>query len=249
MRRPIQWYAAALALGLLLGPVAYAQQPTKPGWPQPVQNNLPYSYWALNQNELRTWDGNSTYRWEGEGWYGGNINRAWFKTEGNLDTTTGKVDEGELQALYSRAITRYFDLQTGVRYDFKPGPSRGWGAFGVQGLAPYFFEVAATGFVSNDGYFAARLEGSYDLLITQRLILQPQAELNFYTKSDPRRRIGSGLESLDSGLRLRYEIRRQFAPYIGVTYEKKYGRSADYARQDGASVEDLRFVTGIRLWF
>ncbi len=241
--------ALVAAAGLGVPPLSHAQQPTRPGWPQPVDNNLSFGYAALNQNELRTGDGHSTYRWDGEGWYGGNINRVWFKTEGNLNTDGGVVDEAEIQALYSRAVSPFFNLQTGVRYDIKPNPSRVWGAFGVEGLAPLYWEIGAFGFVRGGGHFAARLEGYHDFYLTQRLVLQPQFELNFYSKSDPRTGTGSGLADLDSGLRLRYEIRRQFAPYIGVTYQNKYGRTATYARAEGAPVEELRFVAGIRVWY
>lgn len=225
------------------------QQPTRPGWPQPMQNNLSYGRALLNQNEYRTANGSNTYRWEGEGWYGGNLNRAWVRTEGDLDTESGKFEEAETQLLFSRAITRYFDLQTGLRYDIEPSPSRGWAQLGVEGLAPLFWEIGAFGIVSDGGHAGARLEGSYDLRLTQRLVLQPQFELNFYTKSDARRRIGSGFSDLDSGLRLRFEIWREVAPYVGLTYETRYGRSADLAREEGASVEDLRLVLGIRAWF
>ena len=239
-----------LMLSLVLLPLsALAQQPTEPGWPQPMHNDRAFGYAILNQNELRTGNGRGTYRWEGEGWYGGNINRAWFKSEGNLSTATGALDEGEVQALYSRAVSPFFNLQTGLRYDFKPSPSRGWAAFGVEGLAPLYFEVGAFGFVSDSGNYAARLEGHYDLRLTQRLVLQPQVELNAYSKSDAGRGVGAGLSDLDAGLRLRYEIRREFAPYIGVAYQKKFGTTADYARQAGDSVEDLRVVAGIRLWY
>lgn len=238
-----------LTLGLLLPMVAAAQQPTEPGWPQPVQNDRAFGYAVLNQNELRTGNGRSTYRWSGEAWYGGNINRAWFKTEGNLSTDTGTLEDGEVQALYARAISPYFNLQTGLRYDLKPSPSRGWAVFGVEGLAPLYFEVGAYGFVSDSGNYAARLEGHYDLRLTQRLVLQPQLELNAYSRSDAARGVGAGLSDMDAGLRLRYEIRRQFAPYIGVAYERKFGATANFARQAGEPVDDLRFVAGIRLWY
>lgn len=236
---------AGLALIVALPISALAQKPTQPGWPQPVENNRSFGYARLNQNELRTGNGVSTYRWEGEGWYGGNLNRAWFKSEGNVNTDTGAVDEAETQVLYSRAISRYFDVQAGGRYDFGPVPSRGWAAFGVQGLAPLFFDLGVHGFVSTGGNYSARVEGSYDLLITQRLILQPQFEVNFYSKAEPRRGIGAGLSDLDSGLRLRYEIRRQLAPYVGITYEKRYGQTAEFARALGERTEDFRFVVGI----
>jgi copper resistance protein B len=225
------------------------QQPTQPGWPQPVNNDRWFGYGILNQNEIRTGQGQSIYRWDGEGWYGGNLNRAWFKTEGSLGLHTGTFSEAEAQTLYSRAISPFFNLQGGVRYDFNPAPSRLYGVFGVEGLAPMFIEVGAFGFVSDGGHYSARLEGDYDMRLTQRLVLQPQAEINFYSASEPGRGIGSGLSDLDCGLRLRYEIRRQFAPYIGVTYETRFGQTADLARARGVSVGRIRFVVGVRIWF
>lgn len=225
------------------------QQPTEPGWPQPVQNNMSFWKVLLNQNELRTGNGVTTYRWDGEAWYGGNLNQIWFRSEGKLNTGNGKFNDTEVQALYSRAFTRYFDFQTGVRLDVQPTPVRGWLAFGVDGLAPFSWEIGAFGFVSDGGHAAARFDGYHDINLTQRLIAQPQFEINFYSKNDARRAIGSGLSNLDTGLRLRYEIQRQFAPYIGITYEKKFGQTADYARQMGASVEDFRIALGIRAWF
>lgn len=235
--------------GLLPATANAQQQPTEPGWPQPMNNNPLLGYAILNQNELRIGDRSTSYRWSGEGWYGGNLNRAWFSTEGSLNTKTGELSDTDVQALYSRAISPFFDLQGGIRYDVGSAPSRGWAVFGIEGLAPYFFELGAHAFVSSGGHLAARLEAGYDLLITQRLILQPQAEVNFYSKADPARGIGSGLGDLDSGLRLRYEITRQFAPYIGVAYQSTFGQSADFARIRGEPPSQLRFTVGIRTWF
>ena len=246
----MKFVLAGLALAAFLPATAAAQQqPEQPGWPQPMNNNPILGHAYLNQNELRTGNGNDSYRWEGEGWYGGNLNRAWFKTEGDVNTKTGDLEDGEAQALYSRAISEFFDLQAGVRYDAGPVPSRGWAVIGVEGLAPYFFEVGAHAFVSNGGHMAARFEASYDLLITQRLVLQPQVEMNFYSKSEASRHVGSGLGDIDAGLRLRYEFSRKFAPYIGVTYESKFGKTADFARAHGETVHQVRFVGGIRVWF
>jgi copper resistance protein B len=240
--------AAVLALATPFAAGA-GQQPTEPGWPQPVHNNLAFSRVMLNQNELRAGNGNTTYRWEGDAWYGDNLNRAVFRTEGSWNVNSEKLEETEAQALYSRAVTRYFDLQAGLRYDFEPSPSRGWLTFGVEGLAPMYWDIGAFVFIGDGGNAAARIEGSDDLCLTQRLILQPQFEVNMYSKDESSRAIGYGLSDLDIGLRLRYEFRREFAPYIGITYEKKYGRTADFARRDGDSVEDLRLAGGIRVWF
>jgi copper resistance protein B len=225
------------------------QQPTQPGWPQPVNNDRWFGYGILNQNELRAGEGQSIYRWDGEGWYGDNLNRAWFKSEGSLGLHTGTFDEAEAQALYSRAISPFFNLQGGVRYDFNPTPARAYGAFGVEGLAPMFLEMGAFGFVSDGGHCAARLEGHYDMRLSQRLVLQPQFEADLYSASERDRGIGSGFSELDTGLRLRYEIRRQFAPYIGVTYQSKFGQTADFARDAGESVSAVRFVVGVRVWY
>ena len=222
------------------------QQPAEPGWPQPVDNERLFGYGILNQNELRV--GSTTaYRWEGEGWYGGDLSRLWIKSEGSLATSRGTLEEAEVQGLYSRAISAFFDLQAGIRYDFDP-TSRGWAALGIEGLAPLNWEVGAFAFAGDGGRIGARIEGYYDLRLTQRLVLQPQFELNAYSRADRLARTGSGLSDGDFGLRLRYEIRRQFAPYVGVTYEAKYGTAADMARSARESTSELRFVAGIRAW-
>jgi copper resistance protein B len=137
----------------------------------------------------------------------------------------------------------------GVRQDFKPGDSQTWAAFGVQGMALYNFEAEATAFIGEGGQSAARLEGDYDILLTNRLILQPTAEANFYGKNDPTRGVGSGLSDTELGVRLRYEIRREFAPYIGVTWNRVYGNTADYVREEGEDRSEARLVLGLRLWF
>ena len=166
-----------------------------------------------------------------------------------LPLSSGKLDDGQHQFLYDRAITTYFDLQGGLRSDIDSRPTRNWAAFGIQGLAPYFFDLELTGYVSSQGHLAAKLEASYDLLITQRLILQPQIELNLYSKADPARLVGAGFSDIDTGFRLRYEFSRNFAPYLGVVYEGRFGQSASYARRLGESTGDFRFAFGVRLWF
>lgn len=186
----------------------------------------------------------NTFRWEAEGWVGTDENRLRMLTEGRY--SDGELDDGIHQLFYSRAISTYFDALVGGRVDLDSSPSRGWGAIGISGLAPQFFKVSAIGYISGGGHLALRLEASYDLMITQRLILQPQTELNFYSKDDPARKVGAGLSELDVGLRLRYEITREFAPYIGITYFGLYGATADYA---GGSTQQVRFTVGLRTWF
>jgi copper resistance protein B len=214
---------------------------------RPVMDQGIYAHAIFNLLEGRWNASNAEFRWEGQGWAGTDYDKLWIKSEGTV--SNGAVDDGQQQFLYSRAVTTYFDLQGGLRSDIDSRPTRNWAAFGVQGLAPYFFDLEVTGFVSGEGHLAAKLEASYDLLITQRLILQPQVEFNVYSKADPARLVGPGFSDIDTGLRLRYEFSRKFAPYIGVVYQGKSGQTANFARQAGESTGDFRFAFGVRAWF
>lgn len=201
-----------------------------------------------NLAEYQAKKGRDGYRWDGEAWVGGDINRLWLKSEG--EGTFGKgAEAAEVQALYSRAIGPYFNLQAGVRHDFKPTPSRTYATVGVEGMAPFFFETEGALFLSTKGDVLARAEGWYDERLTQRLVLQPRLEANFAAQDVPEDRIGSGLSNLELGLRLRYEIRREFAPYLGISYSTRIGRTASFARRDGKDVHATSFVLGIRTWF
>jgi len=140
-------------------------------------------------------------------------------------------------------------VQFGLRQDFQPSPSRSWVVFGFQGLAPYFFEVDTALFIGESGRTALRLEAEYELLFTQRLILTPEVEINFYGQNDRDLGLGSGLSDLEAGLRLRYEVRREFAPYIGVNWNKSFGNTADFARDEGEDTDDFQWVIGLRAWF
>jgi len=188
-----------------------------------------------------------SFRWNTEAWAGTDSNRFRIKSEGKTDDR-GRIEDGQHEFLYARPITSFFDLQAGLRTDADSRAGRNWAAFGVEGLAPLFFHVSATGYASSSGHYAAKLEGNYDLLLTQELILQPELELNLYSKSDPARGLGSGLADLDSGFRLRYEISRKFAPYIGLTYENRFGQTAAIARSAGEKPSNLRFTFGLRAW-
>ena len=215
---------------------------------QPVMDSPILAHSIFSQLEGR-WNGSNTeFRWEGQGWVGTDYNKLWIKFEGTLQPN-GTFDDGQHQFLYDRAITTFFDLQGGLRSDIDSRPTRNWAAFGIQGLAPYFFDLELTGYVSGQGHLAAKLEASYDLLITQRLILQPQIELNLYSKADPARLVGAGFSDIDTGLRLRYEFTRNFAPYLGAVYEGKFGQSASYARRLGESTGDFHLAFGVRVWF
>jgi copper resistance protein B len=219
------------------------------GWEPPVMDNKVFAHVLFDQFEGRTNGPDNELRWDAQGWIGTDMNRLWLKSEGFF--SNGEMTDGDHEALYDRPIPRlrYFDVQAGLRADLDSGPRRVWGAVGIEGLAPNFFQFEPTFYFRDAGHFAARLTGSYDLLITQRLVAQPEFELNFYSKSDPGRGIGNGLSDLDAGLRLRYEIRRKLAPYIGFAYSGKFGETAAFSRQAGTPVAEPRFVFGIRLWY
>jgi copper resistance protein B len=214
----------------------------------PVMDNGIYAHALLDQLEARVGGGQNGFKWEGQAWIGTDYDKVWLKSEG-FARGKGRVEDGQHELLYDRAIATYVDLQAGVRTDWDSGTGRTWAAFGVQGLAPLFFDYEATGYLSDSGHAALRLTASYDLLITQHLILQPEVELNFYSKADLGRKVGTGLSDIDAGLRLRYEISRKLAPYIGVAYVGRFGQTANFARQDGEGATAVQFLFGIRSWF
>ena len=192
-------------------------------------------------------DGHDGYLWDFQGYYGGPTSRLWFKSEGEGDF--GKaLEDAEVQALYSRAIAPFWDLQLGVRQDVA-GDQTTHAVIGVQGLAPYMFEVDAAVFVSHRGDITARIEAELDQRITRKLILQPRAEVNLSAQNVPRLGVGAGIDNLEAGVRLRYEITREFAPYIGVEQSWRVSRSADFARASGEDPSVTNYVVGIRFWF
>lgn len=179
--------------------------------------------------------------------YGRDYDRVVLKAEGEADD--GRLVHARTELLWGHAVAAYWDSQLGVRYDSGVGPDRSWLAFGVQGLAPYWFEIDATAYVGDEGRSALRLAAEYELLFTQKLVLQPRIEANFYGKRDIERALGSGLSDLVAGIRLRYEIRREFAPYVGVEWAGKFGGTADFARAAGEDTRETRVVAGLRFWF
>ncbi len=199
--------------------------------------------------EIQTGEGDPIFLWDVQGWFGGDKNRLWLKSEGEYSFDADAFEGAEIQALWSRAISRYFDFQAGVRHDFAPGADRTFAVAGVQGLLPYLFEIDAAVFVSGDGDVEARVETEYELLITQRLVLQPRAELSFAAQDIPAYGVGAGLSHAELGARLRYEITRQFAPYVGVSWERAVGNAADFARADGEDPSSVSFIAGVRTWF
>lgn len=227
----------SLALSLLLSPSIQAA----------VTDDPLLTMVTVDQLEKRDASGGNPLVWEIQGWLGYDLEKLVFKTEG--ERAEGKTEDAELQLLYSRAVDPYWDFQIGVRHDFRPDPSQNWAVIGFQGLAPYFLETDASLFIGESGQSALRLEAEYELMFTQQWVLAPEIEVNLYAEDDEARGIGSGLSDLELGLRLRYEIRREFAPYIGLNWERKFGQTADFAREEGEDDDDLQVVLGIRAWF
>ncbi len=202
----------------------------------------------LEQLEIGFDDESETYAWHVQGWYGGDVHRFWWKSEGEGEFDN-ELEHAELQLLYSRAVTPYFDLQAGVRQSYLDGEDRTDLVIGVQGLAPYWFEVGAAAFVSTDGDVTARAEAEYDLRLTQKLILQPSAELNFAARDIPDLDVGAGFTDATAGVRLRYEFSRRFAPYVGVERTSALGETRDIREALGHDTQSTRAVIGLRALF
>lgn len=213
----------------------------------PVDDQHVWAHLILDKLEGRFGDDEANFHWDAEAWTGTDEWRLWLKTEGEL-TDNGEVEDGQVEAFLSKPLVTFWDAQAGVRYDADSGPGRTWAALGVEGLAPGFFHITATGYAGSKGRTAAKLKAGYEQLVAQKLFLEPEVELNFYGKDDPARGIGSGLSDIDASLRLRYEITRKFSPYVGLAYERKVGDTADLARADGEDTDDLRLTVGVRVW-
>jgi copper resistance protein B len=211
-----------------------------------MEDDAPFGMIVLDQFEWREVDEQDAQAWELQAYYGTDYNKLWFETEGER---VASAESGRAELLWDRIISPWWSLQSGVRHDFSEGPSRTWAAIGLQGLAPYFFEIDAAFYVGEQGRTAARFSAEYDMLITQRWVLQPEIEFQLYGKDDIANAMGSGLVDAELGIRLRYEIRREFAPYIGIHRERKFGETADLAREAREDVDELSFVAGLRVWF
>ena len=212
-----------------------------------VHDKAIHHFVLLDQLEWQTGSGASGVSLDTKGWVGRDRDRFWFRAEG--ESADGRVEDAEVHVLYGRQIARWWDLVGGIRQDFRPGSPQTWAAFGIQGLAPYWFEIEATGYVGASGRTQARFEVEYELLVTNRLVVQPLFEADFFGKSDPERGIGAGLSTTELGFRLRYEFRRELAPYVGVVWANRWGKTADFAKDAGEDTGGARFVTGLRLWF
>jgi len=205
------------------------------------------TYLKVDQLEWRDADEASITSWDVSAWSGKSIDKLWFNAEG--ERVRGHTEQAETQLLYGHAISSFWDMQAGVRSDLDPQPDRHWATLGVRGLAPYWFDIDAKFFIADHGHTAARIKGEYELLLTQKLVLVPDIEINAYSKDDVARGIGSGLSDIEAGLRLKYEFIREVAPYIGIVHERKLGTTADIAHEQNEDTQQTMFVAGISLWF
>lgn len=220
---------------------------TPPPSDHPVHDNGIYSMVQFNRLEIFDADEGSGGEWEGQAWIGTDLHKLRVRSEG--ERTNGHTEAADVELLYSRAVAPWWDVVAGWRHDVSPGDARDYAAVGIVGLAPYKFEVEATAYVGQGGQTAARIGVEYETLLTNRLILQPLVELNAYGRDDARRGIGGGLANAEAGLRLRYEITRRFAPYVGLVRSWSLGRTADLARAAQERTADTRLVAGVRIWF
>jgi len=207
-----------------------------------------WTFVGADRLEMQARDAGGTLLWDAEAWTGGNLNRLWLRTEGEHVSGSG-TEEAELRVLYGRAIAPFWDLQVGLRHDPEPGPSRSFAMVALNGFAPLAFDVNAAAFVSEDGDASARLELEYDLLLTQRWILQPRVEVDIAFADVPANAVFAGANSLEAGLRLRYLVRPELTPYAGVEYLRALGDAADAARATGADAGELTWVAGLSFWF
>jgi copper resistance protein B len=216
---------------------------------QPVHDNEFFAVFRGDRLEYQSRESKAILLWDVQAWMGRDYNKLYLKSEGSWLIDDEKVDEASAELLYSRNIASFWDVQAGIRHDFRPDPDRTFAALGVQGMAPYWFEVDATAYVSEDGDVSAAMEVEYDLLLSQRLILQPRLETSIAVQEVEEYGVGQGFNDIELGLRLRYEIRREFAPYIGVSWNRKLGETADLAEAEGEDIDVTSFVVGVKMWF
>jgi copper resistance protein B len=229
-------------LVLLLTTLFISQTSTASSADDPVLTKF-----MLDKFEVRNTDGVNPLVWEAEAWIGKDLNKIWLKSEGEY--VDGKVEEAETELLYSQAIAPFWDAQIGIRHDIVEDESRDYATIAIKGLAPYYFETDASLSFGKNGQTKLNASAEYEVMLTQKLILSPEIEFNAYGKDDLKMGIGSGLSNVEAGLRLRYEIKREFAPYIGVNWNKKLGTTADIAESEGIDVSDTQLVVGVKAWF
>ena len=213
-----------------------------------TMGGLKTSFIIADRLETQITDGEDVFIWDAQGWYGTDENKLWIKTEGKYSFADNAIDDAEIQALWSKPISRFWDLQTGIRYDFAP-KGRTHAVAGIQGLAPYWFEVDAAAFLSNKGELTSSVEAEYDFFLNQRLILQPRGSLKFSAQDIVDLGIGAGFTKYNLGLRLRYEFKREFAPYIGASWQRSLGETAQIVRAGGGDPNKIKLVIGVRAWY
>lgn len=211
-----------------------------------MEDDAPFSLLLIDQLEWRSAHENDPLAWDLQGFYGNDYNKLWLKSEGER---TNGVTTASHELLWDRLISRWWSSQLGARYDTGPGPTRTWAAMGIQGIAPYWFDLEATLYVGEQGRSAVRFTAEYEMLFTQRLVLQPKFEINAYGKSDPENHIGAGVSDTEISLRLRYEFKREFAPYVGAVWVRRYGETGTLARAAGETQSEMQWLAGLRVWF
>lgn len=229
-------------------------QPSRDGrYDHPTHSDQNYAFFRAEVLEYRPGRDDSDFRWDIQGWYGGDFNRLWIKSEGERNTAFKADYDIDMQLLYGRFIKKYYDFQVGVRGETQTfrgeNVARAHAVIGFQGLVPYRYEVESALFISQDGDVSARFQTSRDLPLTQRLILQGRFESHAAIQKVEKFTTGQGLNNVELGLRLRYEIKREIAPYIGVSYDHSFFKTADLVREEGGDPSQVRFVAGLRLWF
>ncbi|HEY4145109.1 copper resistance protein B [Pinirhizobacter sp.] len=230
-----------------VAPAPPSTYPTHAGMGEMDMHGTPFNVLTrVDELERGFGSGAAATSFNAGGWVGGDLDRFAWRAEGEHDHGMGQAS---IEAFFSHAVAAFWDIQAGVRQDVGHGASRSWAAFGVQGLAPYWFDLEATAYVGRGGRTAVRVEARYDVLFTQRLVLTPKVELNAYGKDDPSQDIGSGLSDVEAGLRLRYEFTRRFAPYLGLDWQRRMGNTASMVRAQGQDAGQWRWVAGLRLWF
>lgn len=222
-------------------------------WPDPVADRATFGFLLFDNAEFQRAGGPNAFRWDVFGWRGGDVHRFWFKSEGRQATSSSEGSEFEIQALYGELVAPFFDLQAGVRFDQRlragSDPSRVYAVIGLQGLSPYRFEIEPSLFLSQKGQISGRLTATYDVLLSQRLILQPRLETNVAVQRDEEIGIGAGWNDAELGVRLRYEIRRELAPYVGLTWKESFGATHRLTTDEGGDPAHFVVVAGARVWF
>lgn len=244
--------AALLVPGLLLTPMLHAGEPHPPGATGHgmghMMGNEPYAMLLIDRLEYGDSDDGDSYLWDVQGWFGGDYNRLWLKSEGE-GPAWNSAETADIQVLYSRLFAPYWSWQAGLGHEARhEAPDSSFAVLGLQGLAPQRFETDVALFLSDDGDLSLSGEFEYDLLLTQRLVLQPRFEFDINARDSPELGLGSGLGSTEIGLRLRYELRRELAPYLGIRWEQHHGKTRDYARTLGEPTSVTAFVIGLRAW-